>query len=86
MMRLLTFRGFPHDPQCVLAAVQRLAFMGIESCLDGIFGLAEWMCVGCKLSVTALTDAEQRDASGLLYDPQFALFHNSSLAHWQWEA
>jgi hypothetical protein len=83
---LLSFRGFTHDPQSILTAVQRLTFVGIESRVDGVFSPAERVRVGCKLRVTALTDAEQWDASGLLYDPQFALFHDSSLAHWRGKA
>lgn len=70
MKRLLAFRGFSHDPQRILAAVHRLALVGIELCLN--IGILE-------LSIAPFTHADGRRA--LLYDPQFALLHDSSLAH-----
>jgi hypothetical protein len=67
---LLSVRRFAHDPQSVLAAIYRLALVGIELCLNiGVF----------KLSIAALTYADSR--RGLLYDPQLALGHVQSLAH-----
>ncbi len=75
MKRLLVFRRLSHDPQGILAAVHRLALVGIELCLNvGIF----------ELSVAALTDTDGR--RGLLYDPQLALGHVQSLAYRAWWA
>lgn len=70
MRKLLAFRRLVYDPQSVLAAIHRLALVGIELCLN--IGILE-------LSVAALTHADGR--RGLLYDPQLALGHVQSLAH-----
>lgn len=67
MKRLLAFRGFAHDPQSVLAAVYRLALVGIELRLN--VGIIE-------LSIASFADAKAR-----FDDPQFALRHVQSLAH-----
>jgi len=70
MKRLFAFGSFAHDPQGVLAAVQRLAIVGIELRLN----LA--VCT-TKLRATTLADGE----SGILFDdPQFAFCHEYSLA------
>ena len=53
-----------------MAAVDRLAFVGIELCLNvGVF----------ELSIATLAHADGR--RGLFYDPQFALRHVQSLTH-----
>ncbi len=69
MRRLLPFRSFAHDPQCVLTAVYRLALVGVELGLN---------ILALKLGTTPFADTEGR--RGLLYDPQFALLHDCSLA------
>ena len=64
-----TFGSFSNNPHGVLAAVYRLAPMGVELCLN----------IGAlKLSVAPFTDAKP-----LFHDPQFALRHDCSLAHRQ---
>jgi hypothetical protein len=67
---LLAFGGLAHDPQRILTAVQKLAFVGIELCLN--IGILE-------LSIAPFTDADGWRA--LLYDPQLAIMHDYSLAH-----
>lgn len=69
MKRLLVFRSLAHDPQCVLAGVHRLALVGVKLCLN---------IIALELGATSFADAESR--RGLLYDPQFALGHDLSLA------
>jgi len=68
--KLLIFGSFAHDPQCILAAIGRLAFVDIKLCLN--IGTLE-------LRVAPFTYANGWRA--LLHDPQFALLHNCSLAH-----
>jgi hypothetical protein len=68
--KLLFFRRLAHDPQSILTAVYRLALVGIELCLN--IGILE-------LSVAPFAYADGWMA--LLYDPQFALLHDCSLAH-----
>lgn len=70
MKGLLAFRGLPHDAQRILAAINGLALVGIELRLN--ISILE-------LSVAPFTDADSRRA--FLYDPQFALLHDCSLAH-----
>ena len=67
---LFVFGRFTDDVQRILAAVHRLAFVGIELCLN--IGILE-------LSITPFAYADGR--RGLLYDLQFALRHDCSLAH-----
>ena len=70
MKPLLVFRSFADDPQGVLAAVYGLALMGVKLCLN--IGILE-------LSVAPFAYADGWRA--LLYDSQFALLHECSLAH-----
>ena len=67
MNRLFVFGRFTHDSQGVLAAVYRLALVGIKLRLN--IGILE-------LSVAAFADAKT-----LFHDPQFALPHDFSPAH-----
>jgi hypothetical protein len=68
--KLLAFGGLAHDPQGVLAAVHRLALVGIELRLKiGTF----------ELGVAALAHADSR--RGLFHDSEFALEHVQSLTH-----
>jgi len=64
--RLLIFGRFADDSQSILAAVHRLALMGIKLCLN----------VSLELSVALLADAKT-----LFHNSQFALRHGRSLAH-----
>ncbi len=76
-MKLFVFRGFTDDPQGILTAVHRLALVGIELCLNVGFEIRK---AGLELGVAAFAYADGR-WRGLLYDPQFALRHDCSLAH-----
>ena len=70
MKRLLAFGSFAHDPQRILAAVQRLAIVGIECGLN--LGIRT-----AKLRATAFADGK----SGILFhDPECAFRHEYSLA------
>ena len=75
--QLLAFLGFAHDRQGVLAAVYRVALVGIILCGNVSLGIR-----GTRLEVciAAFTNAEDR-RRGYFYDPQFALRHDCSLAH-----
>lgn len=70
-MKLLpVFRSFAHDSQRILAAVQRLAIVGIKRSLNlGVCAV--------KLGATAFAYGKSRI---LFHDPQFALCHEDSLA------
>jgi hypothetical protein len=80
MKQLFTFRGFLHDPQCVLAAIHRLAFVGIKLPLNVRLGISTVRVSG-KLRVATLADSECRNVPDSLYDPKVALRHDWSLAH-----
>lgn len=59
-----------------LASVDRLALVGVELCLN----IDIWeIFAGPELSIATFADAHRR--RGLLYDPQFAILHDCSLAH-----
>ena len=68
--RLLVLGRFAHDPQSVLTTIGERAFVGVKLCLN--IGIPE-------LSVASFAYADGR--GGSLYDPQFALLHDCSLAH-----
>ena len=64
------------DSQGILATVYRLAPVGVKLCLN----IDIWeKFAGPELSIATFADADCR--KGLLYDPQFALLHDCSLAH-----
>jgi len=63
------FDRFAHDPQSILAALKGLAFVRVESCLNIPI---------LELNVTPFAYANDRRA--FLYDPQFSLLHDCSLA------
>jgi hypothetical protein len=81
---LLVLGGFADDPQGVLTAVDGFALMGVELLLNrGLCfrlptapRLANW-----KLRVAGLAHAQDGNVLGFLYDSQFALWHDRSLAH-----
>lgn len=75
MKQLLAFGSFADDPQRVLAAVQRLAIVGVEGDLN--LGVRT-----AKLRATAFAD---REGGVLFHDPQFALCHAYSLAPHQYQ-
>jgi hypothetical protein len=78
--RLLVFGCFSHDPQSILAAVYRLAFMAGKGFADLPF---RSLCVrlsGLKLLIAGFTDANHR-GRGALYNPEFPLLHDCSLAY-----
>jgi hypothetical protein len=64
MRKLLVSRSFVHYSQSILAAVHRVALVGVELCLN--LDILE-------LSVAALAHADGR--GGLFHDPQLALRH-----------
>ena len=74
---LLTFRGLPHDPQCVLTAVYQFALMSVKLCLNIISGRRE---AGLELGVAVFAYADGRRRASF-YDPQASLLHDASLAH-----
>jgi hypothetical protein len=78
--RLFVFGRLADDPEGVLAGVDWLACVGIERGTDfnlrGILGEV----AGFELSIATFTDAE--GWWSLPHDPQFALRHDCSLAHW----
>ena len=77
MKRLFAFCGFPHDPQRVLTAVHQLALVSIELRPN----IGAWRGkAGLELSIAPFTYADGWKW-GFLYDPQFALPHDCSLAH-----
>ncbi|MGA3088637.1 MAG: hypothetical protein ABSD75_08500 [Terriglobales bacterium] len=75
MKRLLIFGRFTHDPQSVLATVYGLALVGVELGLN---------VLALELGIAPLTDAKGRRVR--LYESQFALCHDPSLAHVAGEA
>ena len=80
---LLAFGRFPHDPQRILAAVQRLAGVTIELFLDidlGFREIIEFAGVCRELCVTSFADSENRNFFGSFYNPEFAPGHKRSLA------
>jgi len=70
LSELFIVRGLAHDPQGVLTAVCQRALVGVKLCLNTI---------ALELNVAPFAYADSRGA--LLYDPQFALLHDCSLAH-----
>jgi hypothetical protein len=78
----LLVRRFAHDPQGVLTTVHWLTLVNEEQCFN-LCGRV-WQ-VGFELSVAPFTYADGW-RRGFLYDPQFALRHDCSLAHWTGKA
>jgi len=69
---LFAFGRFAHNPQRVLAAVQRFALVGNEG------GHNRSQGVSPELRIAAFADADER--RGIFNDSQFALLHGCSLA------
>jgi len=82
--RLLVFRRFTHDPHGILAAVHRLARVGVKlvanTCQACVFIDHHFNCY-TELRVAAFTHSEHRNTSGPFYDTELALGHVKSLAH-----
>ena len=74
MRPLLIFRRLAHDPQSVLAAVQRLALVGIELPLDSRLRVSS-VGVSGELGIAAFADSQRRNVSDSLYDPKIAFRH-----------
>jgi len=73
---LFVLGRFADDPQSVLAAVCRLALVGIKLCLN----LGVWTCkAGLELSITPFAYADGREGS--LYDTEFTFQHDYILVH-----
>jgi hypothetical protein len=81
---LFAFGGLTHDPQGVLAAVHRLARVGIElvanACQACVFIDHRFNCYR-ELRVAAFTHSEHRNTSGPFYDSELTLWHVQSLAY-----
>ena len=78
MKSLLAVRSFTHDPQGVLTAVRQFALVIVKLYLN----IGVWIRKArFELDIAALTHADG-GGRGLLYDPQLALRHDCSLAHW----
>jgi hypothetical protein len=73
MNRLFVLGSFTDDPQSILAAVHRLALMGVKLCPDFGFGIR------AKLRVAPFAHA--KNLRSLFYDPEAAFRHDCSLAH-----
>ena len=80
MKRLLVFGHFAHDPQRVLAAVLRRAFMCIELLLNGRLCVAH-VGIARELGVATFADSEHWDVPNPFHDPKIPLWHTESLAH-----
>ena len=78
---LLVFRGFAHDSQSVLAAIERLALVGIKGCLEFSFRTIFSGLIGVELRTATLTDP--KSTRGAFYDPKMAFRHDPSLAQCQ---
>jgi hypothetical protein len=77
--RLLIFRGLAHYTQRILAAVRWLALVSIERRVNFLLCVILGGLARLELGVATFANADGR--KGRLYDPQFALLHDCSLAH-----
>ena len=77
---LLVFGRFVYDPQSVLAAIHRFAFVSVELLLNGGLGVSH-VGVSRELGIAAFADSEHWNVPDSLYDPKIALGHVGSLAH-----
>ena len=77
--RLLVLGCFAHDPQRILTAVYGVALVGIKRSADFVLRLILGGFAGFELSIAAFADADGRGVS--LYESEFALLHDCSLAH-----
>ena len=63
-----------------MAAIHRLALMGVELVLDGRLCISP-IRVTDELFVAPFADSERRNVPDSSYDPKIALEHVQSLAH-----
>jgi hypothetical protein len=77
--RLLILGCFAHNSHGVLATVYRLALMGIKLRLNFLFRVILRCLIGPELGIATFADADSWE--GRLYDAQFSLLHDCSLAH-----
>jgi hypothetical protein len=76
--RSLTFRGLAHDPQRVLATVQRLAFMRVKLGLQAGGRIFEAANVGRFELLTAMgANGNTRRCADVLHDPNSPFRHDS---------
>jgi len=78
--KLFILGCFAHDPQSILAAVYRLAFMAGKGFADLPFRSICVRLSGLKLLIACFTNANHRGRDAL-YNPEFSLLHDCSLAH-----
>ncbi len=76
----LTFGSFSNNPHGVLAAVYRLALVGVELPLYVRLCIPPVWFAG-ELRVASFADSERWDVPDSLYDPKIAFRHIQSLAH-----
>jgi len=69
--RLLIFGSFAHDSQGILAAITRIAFVGIEC------GLNFLLRIGLELGVATLADT--KEGRDLVHHSQLSFWHEASL-------
>lgn len=67
-------------PQLVLAAMQRLALMGVKLLLDGGLRIPSFR-FSDKLRVALIADSQHWGVSDSFDDPKVAFLHDCSLAH-----
>jgi hypothetical protein len=76
---LFAFRSLAHDPQCVLAAINQFALVGIEQFADFLSGHFGRLLAGDEGLTTMLANSGYRKVWA--NDPQIAFRHDCSLAH-----
>jgi hypothetical protein len=75
--KLFLIRGFAHDPQRILAAVDQFALVSVKLLLDGGLGIPH-VRVSRELGVTVFADSEHRNVPNSFDDPKIALRHETS--------
>ncbi len=80
MKQLFVFCRLAHDPQSVLAAIHRLALVGIELALNGGLCISPFR-VTDELCIAPFADSKRWDVPDSLYDSKIAFSHVQSLAH-----
>ena len=78
-MKLLAFGGFPHDPQSVLAAVQRDTFVSVKCKFNLELRINLRGSAKLELGITALADTNRWQR--VFDDSELAASHGLSLAH-----
>ena len=81
---LLVFRGLPHDSQCILAAVQWLAFVPIELLLKiglSVGSFRQLRQGNLELLAIKFTDSDCRSGTEPFDDPKLSCRHGSLVSH-----